>query len=148
MPSLNTIADLMEKQINATLQSEIKVDKVVLVGGFGDSPALKDFIGNALLRISDEKKTNLNLIVTPPNTGASGVAIGALKRAKNKEHGPAKIPCLSIGIYHHVRYEPESYSEEVLTQTDEWEQNDLDGDLYIMHTIKWIFKAVRHPEFC
>ncbi len=144
MPSLKTIADLMDIQINTALKNEARVDKVILVGGFGDSPALKDYIAKAIASINERKNTDIDLIVTPPNTGAAGVATGALRRAQDKENGPAKVPCQSIGFYHHVRNEPETYSKEVLEQTDDWELSEVDNEYYIRNTIQWIIKVVRY----
>ncbi|CAO2655819.1 Nn.00g046220.m01.CDS01 [Neocucurbitaria sp. VM-36] len=144
MPSLKTIAELMESQITKALEHG-DVDKVALAGGFGDSPALKEFLADTIASINHDKNTYIKLMVTPPNTGAAGVAEGALLRAQNKEHGPERVPRLSIGIYHHVRNDTGLYCEEVLEQ-DDWEFCDLDGEDYIRDTIKWIIK-VGHGSF-
>ena len=142
MPSLKAIAELMESQIRKALKHG-DVDKVALAGGFGDSPALKEFLADTIASINQNKNTYIKLMVMPPNTGAAGVATGALLRAQNKEHGPVRVPRLSIGIYHHVRNDPGLYSDEVLEQ-DDWEFCDLDGEYYIRDTIKWIIKEVSH----
>ncbi|KAI8935379.1 hypothetical protein NX059_007962 [Plenodomus lindquistii] len=148
MPSLTTIADLMKRQIQRTLRSGIRLSKVVVAGGFGDSPALKEFLREALEDINKDYGTDTKLVTAPQNTGAAGVALGALLRATDKGHGPAKVPCQSIGIYHHVRNEPETYGAEVLDQhEDEWEYCPQDGFMYIKNTLHWIVKkGVGKPE--
>lgn len=141
MPSLITISTLMRKQILRALQVKSNVDKVVLAGGFSDSPALKEFLATTLEQINRENGINIVLITASPNTGAAGVALGALKRAENKNHGPEKIPCRSIGILHHVRNEPGIYPKEVLNQhIEDWEMCPEDGEYYIRNTIQWIIK--------
>ncbi|CBY00364.1 hypothetical protein IAQ61_011296 [Plenodomus lingam] len=140
-PSLKTIATLMRNQIFYAIEARTKVNKVVLVGGFGDSPALKEYLGNTLDQINAEYGTSITIITAPQNTAAAGVALGALKRALDKTNGPAKIPCQSIGIYHHLRYEPDRYSKDVLNQhEDYWEMCEEDGEEYISNTIQWIIK--------
>ncbi|KAF1845331.1 uncharacterized protein K460DRAFT_416606 [Cucurbitaria berberidis CBS 394.84] len=140
MPSLTTISNLMEKQISNALKYA-NVDKVALAGGFGDSPALKEAITDTLIRINETHKTNIKLLAAPSNTGAVGVATGALLRAQNKEYGPARVPCQSIGIYQHIRNEPHLYSDEVLDHDeDDWKVL-IDGQRYIEKTIKWIIKV-------
>ncbi|KAF2853307.1 hypothetical protein T440DRAFT_549037 [Plenodomus tracheiphilus IPT5] len=147
VPTLTTIADLMKKQLIRALRTRYSVNKVVVAGGFGDSPALKEFLAGTLDEINREYNTKIDLATAPQNTGAAGVALGALMRATDKEHGPEKIPCQSIGIYHHVQYEPETYPGEVLAQhDDDWEVCDQDGEEYIKNTIKWVIKK-GHGDF-
>ena len=143
MPSLKTISELLEDRLKEARQENASIDKVVLAGGFGDSPALKDFLDDTITQYNRDHGTDIELSCPPQNMGAAGVATGALMRAQDKEHGPAKVPRQSIGIYHHVTYDPGSYSEEVLDQReDDWETSPRDGREYIMNTIKWIFKVV------
>jgi hypothetical protein len=51
MPSLNCIANLVKDQIMTAHSKKIKVDKVVLIGGFGDSPALKEFLTQHVAKV-------------------------------------------------------------------------------------------------
>jgi hypothetical protein len=43
-PSLRTIRDLIRDQILTALAKSIMVDSIVVIGGFGDSPALRDYL--------------------------------------------------------------------------------------------------------
>lgn len=67
-PSLTTIERLMKEKINHSLESGTEVDKVVLVGGFGDSPALREHIENSLSAINRKKDLDIRLIVAPQRT--------------------------------------------------------------------------------
>jgi hypothetical protein len=138
--SLKTIEGLMRDQIEKARASSIKVDKVVLVGGFGDSPALKAYLDVSLKRVNNQYHTNTQLIAASANTSAIGVAVGALRRAEDKENGAKRIPNLSIGVYYHVPDDPEAFSPEVLGQL--WSYSELSREEYIMNTIKWHIKAV------
>jgi hypothetical protein len=143
-PSLKTIDKLMQDQIYHAISEDIGIDKVVLVGGFGDSPALKEYLSASLQRINENEDKSLQLVCTPAQTSATGVAKGALMRAMNKEHGPKRIPVQSIGILHHVRYDPSQYPSKVLDQGN-WSENTLMDEWYIMDTIQWLIKVVSHP---
>jgi hypothetical protein len=139
--SLRTIERLMLEQIENARVSSIRVDKVVLVGGFGDSPALKAYLEASLNRMNKQYCTNTELIGASANTSAIGVAVGALKRAEDKENGAKRIPNLSIGVYYHVPDDPEAeFTPEVLAQP--WSYSELSQQEYIMNTIKWHIKAV------
>jgi hypothetical protein len=138
--SLRTIERFMLDQIENARVSSIRVDKVVLVGGFGDSPALKAYLDASLKRVNKQYCTNTELISASANTSAIGVAVGALKRAEDKDNGAKRIPSLSIGVYYHVPDDPEEFSPEVLAQL--WSYSELSQQQYIMNTIKWHIKAV------
>jgi hypothetical protein len=145
-PSLDTIERLMEDQISGAIKGGTVARKVIVVGGFGDSPALRDHLTTCLTQINRQRGTNIEIIFAPSNTSATGVAVGAITRALNKENGPERVPCQSIGILRHVPYEPEVYSEEVLAQ--EWEKNDIDEESYIRRTIQWVIKVVSYFTRC
>ena len=57
------IADLMKEQIVAAIRDHIKVDKVLLVGGFADNRALQQHLRSELGEINKLNKTNVKLIV-------------------------------------------------------------------------------------
>lgn len=65
-PSLLIIQQLIEDQVLVAVHKNITVDKIVLVGGFGDSPALKGFLQRNLERINAAHGKDIRLITTPP----------------------------------------------------------------------------------
>jgi hypothetical protein len=138
-PSLEKIEKLMKDQIYHAIANNISIDKVVLAGGFGDSPALKEHLTESLQKIYERENERIQLLSTPKRKSAAGVAKGALMRAMNKEHGPKRIPVQSIGILHHVSDDPSKYPPEVLRQRG-WDDNELTGESYLMNTIQWLVK--------
>jgi hypothetical protein len=131
----------MLEQLAQARSSKTLVDKVVLVGGYADSPTLKEFLRTSLARVNNQYGTNIHLVAPPASTSATGVATGALMRAQNKDNGPKRIPCRSIGVLYHVPDDPSyDFPSEVLKQR--WSTCELPGEDYIMRTLKWIIKAV------
>tara|TARA_R110002003_G_scaffold70_3_gene6315 strand:+ start:22768 stop:23196 length:429 start_codon:yes stop_codon:yes gene_type:complete len=131
----------MLAQLKYARDNNIDVNKVVLVGGFGDSPALKRYLNASLSSVSNQYGTKVQLRASPQNRSATGVAVGAFKRALNKSNGPRRVPYRSIGILYHVPVDPVyGSSSEVLAQRAT--PSDLSNEDYIMRTIKWIIKVV------
>ncbi|KAF2129966.1 hypothetical protein P153DRAFT_315435 [Dothidotthia symphoricarpi CBS 119687] len=138
-PSLDCVKRLMEDQLLSARRKNMAVDKVVLVGGFGDSPALQTHLTLRLKELDRFHGTRVAIIFAPTNTGACGVAKGAVLRAKNKAHGPRRVPRQSIGIYQHIPCtDVDSYPKAVFDQKRELCK--LEGDYYIMNTIVWKIK--------
>jgi hypothetical protein len=139
--SFKTIETLLLQQIEHARRSNIAVNKVVLVGGFGDSPALKKYLHASLESVNNQHDTKMQMAFAAANTSAVGVAIGAVKRAQDKYNGPKRIPCRSIGVLYHVPDDSDyEFSPQVLRQR--WSVCELSQEEYIMRTIKWIIKAV------
>jgi hypothetical protein len=46
--SLQLIADLLDEQVHAASKDHIRIDEVVVIGGYGDIPALKQFLREGL----------------------------------------------------------------------------------------------------
>jgi hypothetical protein len=131
----------MLAQLKYARDNNIDVNKGVLVGGFGDSPALKRYLNASLSSVNNQHGTKVQLRASPQNRSATGVAVGALKRALNKSNGPRRVPYRSIGILYHVPNGPAyRFSSEVLAQRAT--PSDLSNEDYIMRTIKWIIKVV------
>ncbi|XPS92354.1 hypothetical protein M3J09_001751 [Ascochyta lentis] len=139
-PSARGIRSLMIQQIAAARSKEYDVDKLVVVGGFADSPYLIKYLKESLEYANAQMNTNTELISPPRRTSATGVATGAIHRAMNKEHGPKRIPRQSIGILRHIPYEPKarSYRQQVLRQKKTF--NNTVGQMYIVDTIEWLIK--------
>jgi hypothetical protein len=132
-------------QIENAKAKNTRIKKVVLVGGFGDSPALKEHLQASLTALNNKSQTPVMLVVAPPSKSATGVAIGAVKRAHDKINGPMRIPNRSIGVRRHIPWDADAYSEEVLKQR--CTLTEISQEEYIMDTILWVIKAVRTTAF-
>ncbi|KAL6707707.1 hypothetical protein ACN47E_003828 [Coniothyrium glycines] len=141
-PALTKISNLMTQQLLKALDTIADVHQVILVGGFGDSPALKELLREELTKINSEQGTEIKLLANNPNAGAAGLAKGALLRAQDKNNAPDRVTRLSIGVYHHVNNDEEFYGEEVVKQADPgaWQLDEVDGYHYLHNTIKWLMK--------
>jgi hypothetical protein len=132
---------MMEDAVVNAKDAGYAVSKVVVVGGFGDSPCLQSYLLQQKDRIVRELGQPLKLRFSPRNMSATGVATGAILRAINKANGPSRIPCQSVGILRHILCDqPEDYPAEVLSQPREWsapEQKDC-----VINTIHWVVKKV------
>jgi len=78
----------------------------MLVGGFGDSPALKSHIGRILGDLNDEHNLDLQLIPSEYTICATGVVIGPVMRAQNKESGLKRMINFSVGRIRHLPMPP------------------------------------------
>lgn len=133
---------MMEDAIVKARSAGYTISKVVVVGGFGDSPCLQNYLIEQKDRIVRKLRTPLKLRFSPRNMSATGVATGAVLRAINKANGPSRIPCQSIGILRHIPcdYDNDEYTTEVLAQPKRWSaQEEMD---YVMNTIRWVVKKV------
>jgi hypothetical protein len=133
---------MMEDAIINAKESGYKVNKIVVVGGFGDSPCLRSYLTEQRDRLAKKLGTPLKLRFPPRNLSATGVATGAILRSINKASGPSRIPCQSIGILRHIPCvsDLEEYPFEVLAQPTRW--NAQEEISYVMDTIRWIVKKV------
>ncbi|KAF2025869.1 hypothetical protein EK21DRAFT_103649 [Setomelanomma holmii] len=135
--SLDKIDSLMLAQLKYVRTKHTVVKKVVLAGGFGDSPALQAYLRASLNTVNTQHGTKVELVVNPKTYSAPGVAVGGLVRAMNKENGPRRVPYRSIGIIYHV---PDDLSygcsaEEYFMRTLKWLIKVGEGELEPMHTI-------------
>lgn len=100
---MNTIEDLLLEQIDHAQRMNTDIDKLILRGGFGDSPALKEHLKASLKRTNDKNNTDIILVLDAANSSAAGVVVGAIMRAQDKTNGPKRVPCRSIGIRPNTR---------------------------------------------
>lgn len=89
---------VVEDQINRCVTKSIKVEYVVLIGGFGDSPALQRYLKLKLARTSKDLGYNIELIEIEAKDSAMAVACGAVLRGLDKDNGPQRHPVSSIGL--------------------------------------------------
>ncbi|KAB2099689.1 hypothetical protein AG0111_0g12188 [Alternaria gaisen] len=136
-PSLEIIRHLMEEQISSAITKNIVVDSIVVIGGFGDSPALREYLRIWLNLFNHDNGSLIDMKFALANKGASAIAMGAIMRAQNKQLGPERIPTQSIGIYRHINWEEDSTDPCITKQKA---QKDGEGEYVIKNTILWILK--------
>ncbi|KAJ8115705.1 hypothetical protein OPT61_g2702 [Boeremia exigua] len=139
-PSVKKIGNMMEDAIVNAKTVGYNVSKIVVVGGFGDSPCLQSYLTAQKDLIAKDLKQPLKLRFLPRNTSATGVATGAILRAIDKANGPSRIPCQSIGVLRHIpcHDEDDQYPREVFNQPKRWSHQEKQN--YVMDTILWIVK--------
>lgn len=134
----------MEEAITNAKDSGYRVSKVIVVGGFGDTPCLQSYLLEKRDRSTRELGLSIKLCFSPRNTSATGVATGAIMRAINKTDGPWRIPCQSICILRHIPCDHKgTYPAAVLAQPQEWDVQQR--AYYVTNTILWVVKKVCKP---
>jgi hypothetical protein len=64
-PSLTTIWSLVTDQIRSAIAKRIHIDSMVVIGGFGDSPAFKEYLRGCLNTLNREYGLDIDLNFTP-----------------------------------------------------------------------------------
>ncbi|KAI1868190.1 hypothetical protein JX265_007013 [Neoarthrinium moseri] len=133
-PVLKEVFSLVQDQIKQSeLQGQIP-NKIVLVGGFSRSVALRKYLTKNL----DASYKNQIRLIIPPEYDASAVASGGILRALNKEGGPGRFARSSYGI---LRDEPYRLHEEhLIAGVVRPGRDSLDGALWVRDTIFWALK--------
>ncbi|KAK4170972.1 hypothetical protein QBC36DRAFT_305615 [Triangularia setosa] len=131
---LEGIATIMEDQILAALEKDIKVNKVLLIGGFADSVSLRKYLQDRLNTFCRVRNYPVPQLLLPKNT-ATAVVRGAVLRAFNKERGPGRHARTSYGIW---RTEPHMSFPEHAEAKRSWDRHD--GLAYVVGTIDWVLK--------
>ncbi|KAF2656351.1 hypothetical protein K491DRAFT_656655 [Lophiostoma macrostomum CBS 122681] len=151
-PCFLGIARLMENQILSAWDDDVNVEKVVLMGGFADSLALRRYLQHRVKRLQEGHHRTISLVVSERNSHgpcATGVAKGGLLRALDKTRGPLRVPRMSFGLLIHLPYQPEVLAEYPHlyepTFAGKPKTDPQDGTLYIDNTIQWVIKAGQGP---
>lgn len=63
LPSLDCAEKVLENQLELAENKHRRVEKVILTGGFGQSPSLQSHLRTYLAKRSESKKTKIALIV-------------------------------------------------------------------------------------
>ena len=63
-PSLGPIEKLMVNQVIAAWTADVDVEKVLLMGGFADNPALRVRLTNKLVQMRREHRRTIELVVS------------------------------------------------------------------------------------
>ncbi|KAH7067280.1 hypothetical protein BKA63DRAFT_521873 [Paraphoma chrysanthemicola] len=138
---LKGVEEVLDSQLERAQNAGCRVEKIILTGGFGQSPSLKSHLENYLAKklyaIGDRPK----LIV--PRSPSTTVARGAVLRALNKKDGPARITQCSYGFLCSMPYEPEEIDAHKGTKC---RINAADGERYVDGVIKWVIQAGEQVE--
>lgn len=135
-PALKMIGTMMEEAVINAKNVGYTVSKVIVVGGFGDSPYMQRYLLEQKDRIAQETGSSFESKFTPRDvSSATGVATGATLRAIDKANGPSRKPCQSMGILMHIPCEDEHmYPVKVMLQPRTW--SDSQQACFVMNTIK------------
>lgn len=107
-----------------------KVNKLVLTGGFGDSPYLRKALKKQLGDYNRKHASDVEFIVALSQRCGTGTAIGALMRTMDKENGPVRVLCMSVGVMRTIPYQPAGYDDEVNAQETWTSPNDRKKSVY------------------
>ncbi|KAJ4299563.1 hypothetical protein N0V90_004809 [Kalmusia sp. IMI 367209] len=110
--------------------------KVILTGGFGQSPALQHYLRKHLGGYNKEKQTKLDLLI--PKSPSTAVAKGAILRALKKRDGPKRNIQCSYGFLRDELYDPDKHPEHKRARS---KVDEADGERYIIDTIDWLINA-------
>jgi molecular chaperone DnaK (HSP70) len=133
---LRGVEELMLKQLNAAKMKNVNVQTVILTGGFGESPSLRNHLKKMLRK--ERNMLNQPIDLHPSRYVQSAVARGAVLRALRKDFGPRRITRSSYGILQSEPYDETSARHRKFRV----DKHPADGELYIMDTINWVIEKV------
>lgn len=133
LPFLERAAVLMRVQLKSAKEKGINVKKVILIGGFADSPSLRSYLARELAVILNYKEDEIRLLV--PRAAETTVSSGAVLRALNKKDGPQRISRSSYGFLCTEEHEPDVYPAHRGVRPY---SEPLDGRKYLKYTIFWL----------
>jgi hypothetical protein len=138
MKRLEAIFEIVRSQLDAALSIGCKVEKVVLIGGFGASISLQDYLEKRLTEYSQQNNCHVKLLRPRDRIQlVNAVSAGAVLRAMNKNNGPERIARSSYGI---LRAEPFGEYPEHEGMKPSYDKHD--GLPYIKKTIDWVLPRV------
>ncbi|KAL1794641.1 hypothetical protein ACET3X_006457 [Alternaria dauci] len=140
-PSLVAAKEVLENQLELAENKNRWVEKVILTGGFGQSPSLQSYLRNYLAERSESRGRDIDLVV--PRNPSTAVARGAVLRALNKRFGPSRITQCSYGFIISEPYEPDHIEAHSRTKC---RINGIDGERYVDETIRWVLQAGERVE--
>ncbi|KAJ5748239.1 uncharacterized protein N7511_009935 [Penicillium nucicola] len=128
-PSLKGITDLIHQQLGACADIDVRVQKIILFGGYSQSKTLQNFLKQ---RISHPK------IVCPRASAfETTVSRGTVYRAVDKSKGPLRQAIANIGILQSEPFDPEQYPSHRQVHPG---RNHHNKKRYIFATAQWIIK--------
>ncbi|KAL5341915.1 hypothetical protein BJX70DRAFT_395283 [Aspergillus crustosus] len=125
-PSLDGISKLIHQQINAAKTKGLTVQRLLMVGGFSSSPALKNHIETEFPKLK---------IMYPPGKLDSAVSVshGAVFRALNKSDGPKRIVQSNFGFLQIEEYNKRLRAHQEAVATF----NETDEKSYVYNVLDW-----------
>lgn len=142
-PTVVAIGKMMLDQTVKAEKAHYPIYTIVVVGGFGDSPCLCEYLAEKIGIHNNNARHPVRLCFPARERSATGVATGAILRAVDKTGGPSRITSQSVGVLRHIPADDRGfYSSEVRAQLAELD--DEDGHLYIWDTIEWKVIKVRN----
>ncbi|KAH7385873.1 hypothetical protein BKA66DRAFT_548581 [Pyrenochaeta sp. MPI-SDFR-AT-0127] len=139
--SLQGVRSVLESQLDLAESQGCQVQKVILTGGFGQSPSLQSSLRTYLERRKNIRDWEIDLIV--PNNPSTAVARGAVLRALNKRFGPTRNTHCSYGFLMSEEYDPDSIEAH---QSTRCRVNGVDGLKYVDNTIRWVIQVGEKVE--
>lgn len=131
-PVLNDILTLLYMQLEDIQAKSFKLDRIILVGGFGESPYLNQ-------RLSAWCKSNGNIRLLCPENCQSAIARGAALRGL--EGGPGSKQCRRhYGVQINQEFLPAVHGERYDTYID-----GLTGRKYCKNVMDWMILKVKYP---
>ncbi|KAL9071920.1 MAG: hypothetical protein Q9157_005286 [Trypethelium eluteriae] len=133
---LDGVSRLLESQLDRAAQKGLAVINIVVVGGLGDSPALRARIEEVVACRANMVGGKISLI-WPNEFSKSTVARGAVLRSLNKANGPSRISRVSYGFLRAEPYNewPEHVEAGLVPSVDK-----VDGFKYVKDTILWVIQ--------
>ena len=141
-PVLIRVIGVLAEQLKAAKEEEtnLNVTKVVLIGGFSESPSLVQVLRGYLARPHNFNIRDVQIeLLVPEKFRTSAVARGAVLRALRKEHGPERRSRSSFGFKRHELHDPDNVPQHkgVSVKID-----PVDGFETIDNTIFWVIQQV------
>ncbi|PVI00853.1 hypothetical protein DM02DRAFT_671732 [Periconia macrospinosa] len=134
--SLDGVTEVVDKQLASAEKANCCVQKVILTGGFGQSPSLRSHLKKHLSGRENIRNGKIEFVAA---SGLSTtVARGAVLRALDKRLGPSRFTQSSYGFLISEPYEPDLYKEHKETRC---RINKVDGEKYVDNTIFWVIQA-------
>ncbi|KAF3384715.1 hypothetical protein F1880_001924 [Penicillium rolfsii] len=131
--SLDGIFKLVQQQLDSSLRENKPVQKVILVGGFSQSPTVR----HALKAYLDPK---IALLYQPDGEAETLVSRGAVYRAIDKTKGPSRKIMANIGILQHE--EQNSNFAGHRDTHNHVKPSPVNGKRYVNDCVNWIIKKV------
>jgi molecular chaperone DnaK (HSP70) len=140
-PSIKGILGLMDEQIRKCRERGKDVDKVILLGGFSDSPTVRYRVERKLKKLSRELGliTPIECIQQLPQVSRlTAVSYGGVIRALDKTHGPTRELESSYGVLLSIPWDQETHGghPEVRWKYDK----EKDGTGYVENTVEYFAK--------